>query len=70
VQATAGGVASGSAVGAEGRVSVLVQDGHHEQPVILDPVAHCVREAVGRELALDDLVIVVTENGRAGVRPS
>ena len=47
---------SGFAVGAEVRVSVLVEDGHHEQAVMHDPVAHGVREAVGGELALDDLV--------------
>ncbi|MAT04783.1 MAG: hypothetical protein CL424_07045 [Acidimicrobiaceae bacterium] len=44
-------------------------DGHHYGVVDGRP-ARSFREAVGWELAFDDLVIVVTENGRAGVRPS
>ena len=62
---------SGPAVGSEVWVSVLVEDRDDDQPVVIqDPVSHCVREAVSGELALDDLVPVVTKSWRAGVRPS
>lgn len=64
------GTVSGSTVVAEVGVSVLVKDGHHGQAAVEDPIADGVWEAMGRELALDDLVIVVTKNRRTGVRPS
>lgn len=59
---------SGLTVGSE--VWVSVKDCHDDQSVIVeDSVSHCVREAVSRELALDDPVTFVTKGGRPAVRP-
>lgn len=60
-------VGSGLAVGSEVWVSVLVENRHDDQPVVIqDPV----RMPCAVELALDDLVPVVTNRWRGGVRPS
>lgn len=49
----------------------MVEDRHDDQPVVIeDPVAHGVREAVNGELALDNLVTVVSKDWNACVRPS
>jgi hypothetical protein len=57
----------GSTVVAEVRVPSLMQHRHDNEPITEDPVANCVREAVGYDLALDDLAGVVTKDGRSHV---
>jgi hypothetical protein len=61
---------SGLTVVAEVGVTALVQHRHDDKPITEDPVANCVREVVGRDLALDDLIVVVTKDGTASVGPS
>ena len=61
---------SGLTVRAEVGVAVLVQYCHDQKSITEDPVANCVREAVGWNLALDDPIFVVTKDGLAGVGPS
>ena len=51
-------------------MAALVQYCHDQKPITEDPVANGVREAVGWDLALDDLIVVVTKDRLAGVGPS